>query len=134
MRNERGITLIALVVTIIVLLILAGVTITYALSDNGIFSKAKEAGMASEQAVIRDAVSTAQAEAMIEYYQTPQGTSTASDLLGHYLSGSLKVTTAPSLTDGTLSGSATFTSDKYTHSVTIENGVVTNIDSTAKSN
>ena len=34
MRNERGITLIALVVTIVVLLILAGVTITYALGNN----------------------------------------------------------------------------------------------------
>ena len=42
MRNERGITLIALVVTIVVLLILAGVTITYALGDNGIFGTAKK--------------------------------------------------------------------------------------------
>ena len=41
--QERGITLIALVVTIVILLILAGVTLNIALSDNGLFSKTKEA-------------------------------------------------------------------------------------------
>ena len=41
--QEAGITLVALVVTIIVLLILAGVTIALALSNNGIIQRAKEA-------------------------------------------------------------------------------------------
>ena len=41
--QEAGITLVALVVTIIVLLILAGVTISLALGDNGIIGKAQEA-------------------------------------------------------------------------------------------
>ena len=41
--QERGITLIALVVTIVILLILAGVTLNIALSDNGLFKKAKDA-------------------------------------------------------------------------------------------
>ena len=41
--NARGITLIALVITIIVLLILAGVTIAALSGDNGILTKAKEA-------------------------------------------------------------------------------------------
>ena len=41
--QEKGITLIALVVTIIILLILAGVTLNMALSQNGLFSKTKEA-------------------------------------------------------------------------------------------
>ena len=41
--QERGITLIALVVTIVILLILSGVTLNIALSDNGLFSKTKEA-------------------------------------------------------------------------------------------
>ncbi len=39
--KEKGITLIALVVTIIILLILAGVTLTTALSQNGLFQRAK---------------------------------------------------------------------------------------------
>ena len=42
-KGNQGITLIALVVTIVVLLILAGVTINSVLGDNGIFSTAKEA-------------------------------------------------------------------------------------------
>ena len=41
--QQAGITLVALVVTIIVLLILAGVTISLALGDNGIIGKAQEA-------------------------------------------------------------------------------------------
>ena len=41
--REKGITLIALVVTIVILLILAGVTLNIALSDNGLFNKTKEA-------------------------------------------------------------------------------------------
>ena len=48
--QERGITLIALVVTIIILLILAGVTLNMALSQNGIFSKTQEAADKYKQA------------------------------------------------------------------------------------
>ena len=41
-RNINGTTLIALVITIIVLLILAGITINLILGDNGIISRAIE--------------------------------------------------------------------------------------------
>jgi len=49
-KKERGITLIALIVTIIVLLILAGVTISLAVNNNGIFNKAKTAGNTYQKA------------------------------------------------------------------------------------
>ena len=42
-KKDNGITLVALVVTIVVLLILAGITITYLLGDNSIFNRANEA-------------------------------------------------------------------------------------------
>ena len=42
-RSDKAITLIALIVTIIVLLILAGVTINLAVNNQGIFSKARTA-------------------------------------------------------------------------------------------
>ncbi len=42
MRENKGITLVALVVTIIVLIILAGVSINMIVGDNGIITKAKE--------------------------------------------------------------------------------------------
>lgn len=41
LKNKKGITLVALVVTIVVLLVLAGVSINLVLGDNGIISKAK---------------------------------------------------------------------------------------------
>ena len=43
MRNNKGITLIALVVTIIVLLILAGVSIAMLTGDNGILKQSRKA-------------------------------------------------------------------------------------------
>ena len=43
MRKQRGITLVALVVTIVVLIILAGISISLLLGDNGIITKAKMA-------------------------------------------------------------------------------------------
>lgn len=41
LKGQKGITLVALVVTIIVLIILAGVSIALVLGDNGIITKAK---------------------------------------------------------------------------------------------
>ena len=134
MRNERGITLIALVVTIVVLLILAGVTITYALGNNGLFTKAQETAKVSEQATIRDAVSNAQAECMMEYYDASVTTKTpAVDLIKKYVPSDWSVTpnTAPTITGGVIAGSVTVTTTSYTHTVTIANGVVTTITSTA---
>ena len=43
MRKERGITLVALVITVIVLIILAGVTLSTLIGDSGIITKAQEA-------------------------------------------------------------------------------------------
>ena len=48
--NEHGITLVALVVTIIIMLILAGVVLNVALGDNGLIGKAKQAVEKYEEA------------------------------------------------------------------------------------
>ena len=53
-KEKRGITLIALAVTIIVILILAGVTIDAVFSENGIINKAKEAANAMNNALAND--------------------------------------------------------------------------------
>ena len=64
MKDEKGITLIALVITIIVLLILAGVTIVTLTGDNGLLPKATTAKEkqddAKELELIKLAVSAAQ--------------------------------------------------------------------------
>jgi len=56
-RNEmatRGITLVALVVTIVVLLILAGITISYIMGDNSVFKKASDAKVQTELGKIEE--------------------------------------------------------------------------------
>lgn len=50
MKSQKGITLIALVITIIVMLILVGVTITMAI-QGGLFGHAKNASEQTNQAV-----------------------------------------------------------------------------------
>lgn len=49
MKGQKGITLVALVITIIVMLILVGVTINLAL-DSGLLSKANEAAAGTNNA------------------------------------------------------------------------------------
>lgn len=69
LRNEKGITLVALVVTIIVLLILAGVSLSLVAGGNGIINKAATAqdktiaGSAKEQAELK------LAELVADYYE-----------------------------------------------------------------
>ena len=64
--NENGITLIALVVTIVVLLILAGITITYVMADGGIFDSAKTAASQTIISQISDYASQVQATYMTQ--------------------------------------------------------------------
>lgn len=53
MKNKRGITLIALVITIIVLLVLAGVTLSLVLGNKGILNKATNAKTETDKATIK---------------------------------------------------------------------------------
>ena len=54
MKNQKGVTLVALVVTIIVLIILAGISIKLLLGDNGIITIAKKAKENTELAKIEE--------------------------------------------------------------------------------
>lgn len=54
-KTTRGITLIALVVTIVVLLILAGITISLVFSENGVIKKAGEAKEETRGATVEEA-------------------------------------------------------------------------------
>ncbi len=62
LQDKNAITLIALVVTIVVLLILAGVSINLVLDQNGIIQKSKDAKNASIASTIRDEISLWEAE------------------------------------------------------------------------
>lgn len=136
MRNERGITLIALVVTIVVLLILAGVTITYALADNGIFGTAKKAEVGSIKATFSDAVSTTQAECLIKKHDpddtVPETPAELLTMVKNYLPDTWKEKTSAttlSFTDGKLAGTISYAKDeKTTYTITVANGIVTKVE------
>lgn len=57
-KSTKGITLISLVVTIIVLLILAGISIATLTGDNGLLNRAKDAKIATEIASIKEEIQT----------------------------------------------------------------------------
>ncbi|MCI8309378.1 MAG: hypothetical protein HFJ45_04090 [Clostridia bacterium] len=79
--NEKGITLIALIITIIVLLILAGVSIALVTGENGIIGKAGNSKEKTEQGVLLDELRIEAYEEManeeennnyIEYFKTKE--------------------------------------------------------------
>lgn len=67
-KKENGITLVALVVTIIVLLILAGVSISMISGDDGIATRASDASTATSLGNAKEAMDLAVSTAKTEYY------------------------------------------------------------------
>lgn len=63
MKNQRGVTLIALVVTIIVLIILAGVAIAALTGDNGLITRSRESKKLQIEGEVRDEITLAIAAA-----------------------------------------------------------------------
>ena len=85
MKDQKGITLIALVITIIVLLILAGVAIAMLSGDNGILSKASESSVKTALGAAKDEAYNLATEALTNYYEnvyvdTPAGQSKYEDI------------------------------------------------------
>ena len=70
-RKEKGITLIALVITIIVLLILAGVSIAMLTGENGILTQAQRAKTETENAAKQEEEDLAKLEAIINGQEVP---------------------------------------------------------------
>jgi len=70
LMKNRGITLIALVVTIIVLLVLAGISISMLTGQNGILNRASEAKEKTEIASVDEQRKLAQAEALMNTEKT----------------------------------------------------------------
>ena len=66
-RTNSGVTLIALIITIIVLLILAGVTIAMVVGDNGVLNRAADAATETEQASIKEAMDLAYSDYQLEF-------------------------------------------------------------------
>lgn len=69
-KNSKGITLIALVITIIVLLILAAITLNLILGENGIISKSKDAKDEHILSEIKDEIMLAWGSVQMDAYTT----------------------------------------------------------------
>ena len=92
--GEKAITLIALVVTIVILLILAGVTITMTLGQNGLFTRAQAGRKEYEQAEVRDDLSM-----LITQYTWDKAAEKTDKSLGDYLKDN-RATSAKENSDG----------------------------------
>ena len=83
MRNNKGITLIALVITIIVLLILAGVSIAMLTGSNGILTQATEAKKDTAAAEAVERINMALSAAYSATLQTPSVAPTVDNVKAH---------------------------------------------------
>ena len=106
-KNNKGITLIALVITIIVLLILAGVSIAMLTGNNGILSQATNASADTKVAEAKEIASLAVSNLVSKFYEEK------------YVNNSSSVTTAgayvqANLTTSTDSGKYTISGAKIT--------------------
>ena len=76
MKNQKGITLIALVITIIVLLILAGVSIAMLTGDNGILTQTNKAKYTQIEGQVKEEINLAVQSAKMFAEQKAVSTST----------------------------------------------------------
>ena len=66
LKNDKGITLIALVITIIILLILAGVAIATLTGENGLFARAKQAKQTQTESEMKEKLNLSIQELQVE--------------------------------------------------------------------
>ena len=112
-KENRGITLIALVVTIVVLLILAGITIALVFAQNGVVGKAQDAAADSNKGTIADNV---QGYILSQQMEVIQGKTPGTD--GNITAGLKTALSAAGISVDETTGSGTITVNADT-SVTI---------------
>ena len=143
MRNQKGITLVALVITIIVLLILAGVSISLVLGQNGVLTNASNAVVANEKATAQQEIQMASSDAVTAYYSawsTNQSVKRASyyttDVFANNCSGAKQVAiTAPNEDNTTVYVKYTANSNAvYYYAITVADGKIAESNATAAAN
>ncbi len=117
--NQKGITLIALVITIIVLLILAGVSIAMLTGENGILTRANEAKVSQIEGQVREEVNLAVQSAKMYAEQKSVETATGylaedniSDIVG-VMDDDLTTAKGYTVTAGTGEINITYTTTDY---------------------
>jgi len=130
MKNQNGITLIALVITIIVLLILAGVAIAMLSGDNGILNKATQSSYKTAIATAQDQINLEASELIADYYEhvyvndvdyavttgAPEGTTELQD----YVAQNLTAVAADDAKATTTYDNVTYTFTKGEHTILVK--------------
>ena len=98
LKNKKGITLISLAVTVVVLLILAGVSINLVLGNNGIIVKAREAQKKSAEASQNDLIGMNELTQQLEEVLNENGGGSGTDIK---VPAEATVETAPYFPDNT---------------------------------
>ena len=107
-KKTKGITLVSLVVTIIVLMILAGVTINAVIGDDGIIKKAKESAKLTEESETKEIM-----QRLVLEYELKKNGETLEDFLQ---------TKVPDKIDSvTNNGDGTLTISKNGYTITVKN-------------
>ena len=109
LNNKKGITLIALVITMVVLIILAGVSINAVIRDDGIIKKAQNSANLTKEAEVKEAIN----RTILEFYLTDDYETLEDFLKAKVTEG--KIDSVTKNADGTL------TVKKGEYSVTVEN-------------
>ena len=125
-KGQGGITLVALVVTIVVLLILAGITIALVFAQNGVVGKAQEAAASSNKGTIADNIQGYIVSKQMEALQTNKapGDVTA-DMTTKLQAAGITVTASSNTisiaadTTVTISGDITFELNGQTYTLSI---------------
>ena len=120
--NQKGITLIALVVTIVVLLILAGVSVNALFGNSGIIEKAKEAQNAMNKATENDQKQIGELTNWID--NQVNGTTGGNETGGNTTGGDDNPSTMPKISRliGTVVDKNTKAEDTYGNKITIPKG------------
>ena len=109
LNNKKGITLIALVITMVVLIILAGVSINAVIRDDGIIKKAQNSANLTKEAEVKESIN----RTILEFYLTDDYETLEDFLKAKVTEG--KIDSVTKNADGTL------TVKKGEYSVTVEN-------------
>ena len=108
MKMQKGITLISLIITSVVLLILAGVSISLVTGNNGILKQANTAVIKNKEVTAKEEVEMAVACLRADYYE--DSATNASKTLGEYLtSEKLDGYVEGTITSSTNNGDGTWT-------------------------
>lgn len=120
LKGNNGVTLVALVITIIVLLILAGVSISLVVGDNGVLSQATSAADETNKAKAKEQVEMAVASVVADWTEAKYVENSDASLQSQLTKTNLEknmtdvTITEPSFSDGTASVTVTYGSQTYT--------------------